>query len=135
MHDFWPITKIDDILKSELATSGKLDKDYIKGVESLREEGREYLCAPFPRQKDIKLYGVRVQLYCDKPPMIIDQDVLCEMPEDYSIPLSAVEQDIIRDCEVCSNSLATYREAMERGVECPFCQQKLDGRVWFTSGG
>jgi hypothetical protein len=135
MHDFWPITKIDDVLESEMAKSGKLKEDYLNGIKSLKEEGREYICAPFPRQKDIKMCGIRVQLYCDNPPMIIDQDILCEIPADHSVPLAVIEPDIVRKCEACSSDLLTYRETMAKGVECPYCKQKLDGKVWYTSGG
>ena len=135
MHDFWPLAKIEDVLESEMAKENRFKEGYLDGVKALKASGRGFVCIPFPRQKDVKPCGIRVQLYCNNPPMIIDQDILCEIPEDNAVPMSAIEGEIARTCEACKSELATYREVLKTGVECPYCKERLEGKVWYTTGG
>jgi hypothetical protein len=135
MHDFWPLAKIDDILASSRAKDNKFPEGYLDGLKDRKKEGRDVVCAPFPRCEDIKPCGIRVQLYCDKPPMVVDQDIICEVPDGSAFAKIAAENGIAKSCEPCQSTLRTFRQAFASGIKCPHCSVRMEGRVWYTSGG
>ena len=132
MHDFWPLARIEDIIASDRALSGEFEEGYLEGITELKKQGRPYVCAPFPKQEDVHPCGIRVQLYCDNPPMMVDQDIICHVPEDGKVTVEAIENEIIRDCGECRSTLMTFREALAKGINCPHCGERLDARGWHT---
>ena len=135
MHDFWPLARIDDILVSDRAKSGKFPDGYLDGIRALKKDGRELTCLPFPRQDDVMPCGIRVQLYCDNPAATVTQDIICKVNRDTNLSELAEGIGIARECGSCKPTLRTFREAFQQGIKCPHCGQRTESEIWYTTSG
>jgi hypothetical protein len=139
MHDFWPVASISDLLSHPPETG--YPEGFVKAMEQRLHEGRKFGIVFYPLQEGIDLKGIRVQLWQQDPPTIIDEDIEVEgLSEEIEKKGEKVMDEIVtgmrmrREFKIRRDGyvLRTYRECFHGGIPCPSCGQVLSKRNWFT---
>jgi len=121
----WPIAYIEKVIDS---TPVKKVKDLRERLISLKEAGTLYALIQFPNVDKLPCVGQRISLWSPEAHRIWNYEVDME-----GKPLVEGITEIPKICEKTGCTLLTFNEVVEKGIECPFCKEKLSQNRWFVN--
>jgi hypothetical protein len=119
----WPIADIDDVISS------MSQDEYRAEFEHHKQNGSNYACIQFPNKSDVKMVGWKIQSWCQKCPRIGEDEIMISDPEE-SFESALARYNIPENCPVCNSEIKTFNNVVDDGLDCPFCNEKMEMQCW-----
>jgi len=126
----WPMAKIDKVLKSRRVSELP---DHQKQLSEIKDSGREYTCLTLPNVDNITTDQYRVQFWSDKAQCIWQYEVKKEGKVEDAISKAIENGEIPQKCPKTKSKMLSFKEVSKKGIDCPFCKDKMIQNRWFTN--
>jgi len=123
----WPMGDIDDIINSERI---KELPELKQQIQELKNTGREYALITFPNKEGIKTKCYRVNLWSIGAECLWQYDVFLDDLD--SLDEAIKKAGLPKKCPTTGSSMLNFQEAIQKGIQCPKCSEKLHQCRWFT---
>lgn len=124
----WPMGKIELIISSINPTLPN-QLDYKSQLQKWRDEGRKYACLVLPNVTKVPIAAYRVNMWDETNKCIWSYDV--ELNENETLE-EAIKR-VVPTATDEGNTLIPFAEVLEKGINCPHCQEELQQSRWFSN--
>jgi hypothetical protein len=106
-------------------------------IKAWQDDGKETFCIPYPDLDNIPVIGCRIQLWCDACCHIYTQEFVYTEKQRLTLGKNFDEliegEGRLQDCPQCKGELKDFEQALATGIDCPFCEERMDQKRWFSN--
>lgn len=132
----WPMGQIELVVNSIPVKKNKELRDHI--IEEKNTNNKKFFVIQFPNEEKIPTRAFRVSFWSPEAKCIWNYEIeLNDDNRDDDISLLIEEAikigNIPPKCEKTGGDLSNFNQAFADGIECPFCNQKMQQSRWFSN--